>query len=34
MIRTKGRLISEEYREDGIAVTAYVPQEIYGRISN
>ncbi len=34
MIRTKGRLISEEYREDGIAVSAYVPQEIYGRISS
>lgn len=31
-IRKYGQLISEEYREDGIAVTAYVPSEIYTRL--
>jgi len=34
LIRTKGRLISEEYRDDGIAVRAYVPRELYGRIGD
>ena len=29
-IRTSGQLISEEYTEDGIAVKARVPREIYG----
>ncbi len=32
LIRTYGRLISEDYREDGIAVEAYVPPELYGRL--
>lgn len=31
-IREKGELLSEEYTPDGIAVTAYVSQEIYGRL--
>lgn len=32
LIRKFGQLISEEYTEDGIAVTAYVPLEIYGKL--
>lgn len=32
LIRKYGELIAEEYREDGIYVEAYVPEEIYGRI--
>ena len=32
LIRKKGELLSEEYRSDGISVTAYVPMEIYPRI--
>ncbi len=32
LIRKYGRLLSEEYTETGIAVKAYVPKEIYGRI--
>ena len=28
-IRKNGRLLSEEYREDGIHVTAYVPVELF-----
>lgn len=32
LIRSKGQLISEEYVPEGIAVTAYVPKEIYGRV--
>lgn len=32
MIRTRGELIGEEYKEDGIHITAYVPREIYGQI--
>lgn len=31
IIRKYGELISEEYKEDGIHVKAYVPKEIYGR---
>ena len=31
-IRANGQLLSEEYREDGIAVTAYVPAEIFGNL--
>lgn len=31
LIRKYGELLSEEYKEDGIHVKAYVPQEIYGR---
>lgn len=32
LIRKYGELLEEEYREDGIFVRAYVPQEIYGRL--
>lgn len=32
MIRKMGQLLSEEYREDGILVIAYVPTEIYGNL--
>ena len=32
LIRTRGELLTEEYREDGIHVTAYVPRELYGRL--
>ena len=32
LIRSRGQLISEEYVPEGIAVKAYVPPEIYGRV--
>lgn len=32
LIRRYGQLLEEEYREDGIYVKAYVPQEIYGNV--
>ena len=32
MIRKYGELISEEYVADGIAVKAYVPMDVYGRL--
>ena len=32
LIRKYGELLTEEYREEGIFVKAYVPVEIYGRI--
>ncbi len=32
LIRKNGQLLEEEYVPDGIAVKAYVPQEIYGKI--
>ena len=32
LIRRFGQLLAEEYREDGIYVKAYVPQEIYGNV--
>ncbi len=32
LIRTYGQLLSEEYRADGIAVEAYVPPELFGRL--
>ena len=32
LIRKYGRLVAEEYREDGIYIKAYVPQEIYGQV--
>ena len=32
MIRKQGELISEEYEADGIAVKAYVPMEVYGKL--
>ena len=32
LIRKYGQLISEEYRDDGIAVAAYVPAELFGKL--
>lgn len=32
LIRKYGQLLTEEYREDGIYVKAYVPREIYGAV--
>ena len=32
LIRKYGELLREEYQEDGIAVEAYVPVPIYGKI--
>lgn len=32
MIRSRGQLLSEEYVPEGIAVKAYVPPDIYGRL--
>ena len=32
LIRKYGELLVEEFREDGVHVEAYVPQEIYGRL--
>ena len=32
LIRKYGQLISEEYTDEGIAVKARVPRDIYGRI--
>lgn len=32
LIRKKGELLEEEYRPEGIAVKAYVPKDIYGRV--
>lgn len=32
MIRKQGELISEEYVSEGIAIKAYVPMEVYGRL--
>ena len=31
-IRKYGQLLEEEYQEDGIAVRAYVPAELFGRL--
>ncbi len=33
-IRKYGQLLTEEYKEDGIAVTAYVPVELYAGLMN
>lgn len=32
LIRAYGQLLSEDYREEGIAVEAYVPAELFGRL--
>ena len=32
-IRKQGRLLTEEYRDDGIFVKAYVPGELFSRIN-
>lgn len=34
LIRGKGQLLMEEYKEDGILVKARVPREIYGKVSD
>ena len=34
LIRGKGQLLVEEYKEDGILVKARVPREIYGKVSD
>ena len=34
LIRSKGQLLMEEYKEDGILVKARVPREIYGKVSD
>ena len=33
LIREQGGLISEDYRDNGIYVKAYVPKELYARVS-
>ena len=32
MIRSKGKLLSEEYLPEGIQIKAYVPQDVYGKL--
>ena len=32
LIRKQGELISEEYVAEGIAIKAYVPMEVYGKL--
>ena len=32
LIRSRGQLLSEEYVPEGIAVKAYVPKDIYGKL--
>ena len=32
LIRKYGQVLSEEYREDGIAVTGYIPPEFLGKL--
>ena len=32
LIRKQGELVSEEYVPEGIAIKAYVPMEVYGKI--
>lgn len=32
LVRKQGELISEEYVEEGIAIKAYVPMEVYGKL--
>ena len=32
IIRSRGQLLSEEYVPEGIAVKAYVPKDVYGRV--
>lgn len=33
LIRQKGQLLTEEYRDDGVYVRAFVPMEIYGAVT-
>ena len=32
LVRTQGELVEEEYVQDGIAIKAYVPMEVYGKL--
>jgi GTP-binding protein HflX len=32
LVRTQGELVGEEYGQDGIAIRAYVPMEVYGKL--
>jgi GTP-binding protein HflX len=32
LVRTQGELVAEEYGQDGIAIRAYVPMEVYGKL--
>jgi GTP-binding protein HflX len=32
LVRTQGELVAEEYGQDGIAIQAYVPMEVYGKL--
>jgi GTP-binding protein HflX len=32
LVRTQGELVEEEYGQDGIAIKAYVPMDVYGRL--
>jgi GTP-binding protein HflX len=32
LVRTQGELVAEEYGQDGIAIKAYVPMEVYGKL--
>ena len=34
LVREKGELVSEEYGPEGIAIKAYVPMEVYGKLPN
>lgn len=34
LVREKGELVSEEYVPEGIAIKAYVPKEVYGKLPN
>ena len=34
VIRSRGQLLSEEYVPEGIAVKAYVPKDVYGRVKS
>lgn len=32
LLRKYGQIVTEEYRDDGVAVTGYVPNEYYNQI--
>ena len=34
LVRNKGELVSEEYVPEGISIRAYVPMEVYGKLSS
>ena len=33
LIRKYGQLLKEEYTDEGISVAAWIPQDIYGRLT-